>query len=47
MTPRDIAPSVNDPIDFFVTHFQCPSRHDIAPSVNATLNWNPTLGGMI
>ena len=40
MTPRasrHIAHSVNDPVDFFVTHFQRPSRRDIAPSVNATL----------
>ena len=28
MTPRDIAPSVNDPVDFFVTHFQRPSSRD-------------------
>ena len=37
MTPHDIAPGVNDHVDFFVTHFQCHSRHDIAPSVNAPL----------
>ena len=36
-TSRHIAPSVKDPVDFFVTHFQRPSRRDIAPSVNATL----------
>ena len=30
-TSRHIAPSVNDPVDFFVTHFQRPSRRDIAP----------------
>ena len=44
-TSRHIAPStsVNDPVDFFVTHFQGPSRRepatsrrDIAPSVNTT-----------
>ena len=35
-TSRYIAPSVNDPVDLFVTHFQRPSRRDIAPSVNAT-----------
>ena len=44
MTPRDIAPSVNDPVDFFVTifsvHRAATSRRDIAPSVNATLRFH-------
>ena len=37
---RHVGPIVIDPFDFFVTHFQCQSRCDIAPIVNATLFWN-------
>ena len=44
MTPCNIAPSVNDHVHFFVTHFQRPSdavtsSFYIAPSVNATLEF--------
>ena len=35
MTPRDIPPGANNPVDFFVIHFQRQSRRDIAPSVSA------------
>ena len=37
MTPCDIERGVNDPVNFFVTHFQRQSGRDIAPSVNAPL----------
>ena len=40
MTPAissHIAHSVNDPVDFFVTHFHCQSCSNIVPSVKAPL----------
>ena len=37
-TPRDIAPSIKDPVDLFMIHSQRQSCHDIAPSVYAIFN---------